>query len=53
MDGLLKARCEKNLENAYRKIAFARRIKDSDVVREALWDYVQRHARKYGLRITN
>ena len=43
--GLLKARCETELENAYRLAALQRKIDVADIVRDALRDYEARALR--------
>lgn len=40
--GLLKARCESELEQWYEGLAYVRRVDVADVVRDALWDFQQR-----------
>lgn len=43
-NGVLRARCEWNLETHFRNLAMLRRVDVSDVVREALRDYAARNA---------
>jgi len=41
-NGLLKARCETELETTYRLAAMQRKVDTSDIVRDALRDYAAR-----------
>lgn len=44
--GVIRARCEKELENGLVSLALVRRLDLSDLIREALWDYYQKARRK-------
>lgn len=46
--GVLRARCEQELESWYVRVALNQQIDVSDVVREALRDFKNRKTRRHG-----